>query len=66
MPLELAGEDEFVTVAIDLAGNRYARMIAEPRLRRHASGADMMRFLRAYAEHETNRTTLRLPFSRRP
>ena len=51
--LELAGEDEFVTVAIDLAGNRYARMIAEPRLRRHASGADMMRFLRAYAEHDT-------------
>jgi energy-coupling factor transporter ATP-binding protein EcfA2 len=50
--IELAHDDELVDVAVALAGNRYARMIAEPRLRAMGSSPEQVRFLRAYAERE--------------
>ena len=48
---DMARDSEIVDTAIQLAGSRYARMMAEPRLRKLASGAEQVRFLRAYAEH---------------
>ena len=44
---DLAGEDDLVATAIQLAGSRYGRIFAESRLKEVASTSELVRFLRA-------------------
>jgi energy-coupling factor transporter ATP-binding protein EcfA2 len=54
---ELAGEDDLVETAIQLAGSRYGRIFAESRLKEIASTSELVRFLRASAEAEPESTS---------
>lgn len=47
---DLAGEDDLVATAIQLAGSKYGRIFAESRLKEIASTSELVRFLRASAE----------------
>ena len=54
---DLAGEDDLVATAIQLAGSKYGRIFAESRLKDLASTSEFVRFLRASAEAEPDSTS---------
>ena len=54
---DLAGEDDLVATAIQLAGSKYGRIFAESRLKDVASMSELVSFLRASAHAEPDSTS---------